>query len=149
LRVVGRILFGTNVEDAIPVIRDAFPRLSEHIRRRARNPLRLPRRWPVRNQRRAAAQRSLFPPSERAGHLAARQAPYRWFRPADARAPCPSLRVKMPDEGGTHVGQMLGVRGIVGRAGVNGRAEDSHGGVEVRGAVASLPDVVRFPASTD
>jgi cytochrome P450 len=60
LRVVGRILFGANVQDAIPVIRDAFPRLSEHIRRRARNPLRLPRRWPVPNQRRAAAaQRSL------------------------------------------------------------------------------------------
>jgi cytochrome P450 len=61
LRVVGRILFGANVDDAIPVIRDAFPRLGEHVRRRARNPLRLPRNWPTRAQRRAAAaQRSLY-----------------------------------------------------------------------------------------
>jgi cytochrome P450 len=61
LRVVGRILFGANVEDAIPTIRETFPILSEHIRRRARNPLRLPRHWPTPGQRRAShAQRSLY-----------------------------------------------------------------------------------------
>ena len=47
LRVVGRILFGANVDDAIAVVRAAFPVLSEHIRRRARNPLRPPREWPT------------------------------------------------------------------------------------------------------
>jgi cytochrome P450 len=61
LRVIGRILFGADVNDVIPVIRDAFPRLSEHVRRRARNPLRLPRQWPLPAQRRAAAaQRALY-----------------------------------------------------------------------------------------
>jgi cytochrome P450 len=61
LRVVGRILFGANVDDAIPVIRATFPILGEHIRRRARNPLRPPRHWPTPAQRRATeARRALY-----------------------------------------------------------------------------------------
>ena len=61
LRVVGRILFGANVDDAIPVIRDTLPVLTEHVRRRARNPLRLPRHWPTPTLRRAvAAQQALY-----------------------------------------------------------------------------------------
>jgi cytochrome P450 len=61
LRVVGRILFGVDVDDAIPVIRTAFPVLSEHVHRRGRNPLRLPRHWPTPALQRAAnAQRSLY-----------------------------------------------------------------------------------------
>jgi cytochrome P450 len=61
LRVVGRILFGADLDHAIPVIRATFPVLSEHIRRRARNPLRLPRHWPTPAERRAtAARRALY-----------------------------------------------------------------------------------------
>jgi cytochrome P450 len=55
LWVVGRILFGADVEEAIPVIRATFPVLNQHIYRRGRNPLRLPRSWPTPAQRRAAA----------------------------------------------------------------------------------------------
>jgi cytochrome P450 len=61
LRVVGRMLFGVDVDQAIPIIRTAFPILSEHVRRRGRTPLNLPRHWPTPAQRRAAdAQRSLY-----------------------------------------------------------------------------------------
>ncbi|HVD52659.1 MAG TPA: cytochrome P450 [Propionibacteriaceae bacterium] len=61
LRTVGRILFGADVDDAIPVIRATFPVLNEHVRRRGVTPLRLPRRWPTPVQVRAArAQRALY-----------------------------------------------------------------------------------------
>jgi cytochrome P450 len=61
LRTVGRILFGADVDDAVPVIRATFPVLNEHVRRRGINPLRLPRRWPTPAQIRAArAQRALY-----------------------------------------------------------------------------------------
>ena len=61
LRTVGRILFGADVDDAIPVIRTTFPVLNEHVRRRGVSPLRLPRRWPTPTQVRAArAQRALY-----------------------------------------------------------------------------------------
>jgi cytochrome P450 len=61
LRTVGRILFGADVEDAVPVIRTTFPVLNEHVRRRGISPLRLPRRWPTPAQVRAArAQRALY-----------------------------------------------------------------------------------------
>jgi hypothetical protein len=46
LRTVGRILFGADVNDAVPVIRATFPVLNEHIRRRGVSPMRLPQRWP-------------------------------------------------------------------------------------------------------
>jgi cytochrome P450 len=61
LRTVGRILFGADVENALPVIRATFPVLNEHIRRRGVSPTRLPRRWPTPAGVRAArAQRALY-----------------------------------------------------------------------------------------
>jgi cytochrome P450 len=60
LRVLGRTLFGADIDEAFPVIRETFPILGEHVRRRARNPLRLPRRWPTAAQRRAAEARRLL-----------------------------------------------------------------------------------------
>jgi tRNA-Thr(GGU) m(6)t(6)A37 methyltransferase TsaA len=61
LRTVGRVLFGADVDDAVPVIRDTFPVLNEHVRRRGLTPLRLPRQWPTPAQTRAAAaQRALY-----------------------------------------------------------------------------------------
>jgi len=61
LRTVGRVLFGADVEDAVPVIRATFPALNEHIRRRGMSPLRLPRRLPRPAEVRAArAQRTLY-----------------------------------------------------------------------------------------
>jgi cytochrome P450 len=61
LRTVGRILFGADVDDAIPVIRATFPVLNQHIRRRGISPMRLPQRWPTPAQVRAAsAQRALY-----------------------------------------------------------------------------------------
>jgi cytochrome P450 len=47
LRVVGRLLFGADVERAIPVVRSAFPLLGSHARRRAFAPIQLPREWPT------------------------------------------------------------------------------------------------------
>jgi cytochrome P450 len=61
LRTVGRLLFGADVEDAVPVIRATFPVLNEHIRRRGMSPLRLSRRLPTPTEVRAArAQRTLY-----------------------------------------------------------------------------------------
>jgi cytochrome P450 len=61
LRTVGRVLFGSDVEDAVPVIRATFPVLNEHIRRRGMSPLRLSRRLPTPAEARAArAQRTLY-----------------------------------------------------------------------------------------
>ena len=61
LRTVGRLLFGADVEDAVPVIRATFPVLNEHIRRRGMSPLRLSRRMPTSAELRAArAQRTLY-----------------------------------------------------------------------------------------
>jgi cytochrome P450 len=53
LRVVGRLLFGADVERAIPVVRYAFPLLGRDARRRAFAPVRLPREWPTPANRRA------------------------------------------------------------------------------------------------
>ena len=55
LRVVGRTLFGTDVERAIPVVQSVLPPLSRHIRSRGLNPLRPPRHWPTPGLRRAQA----------------------------------------------------------------------------------------------
>jgi cytochrome P450 len=61
LRTVGRILFGADVDDAVPVIRATFPVLNRHVRRRGLTPVRLPRSWPTPAQvRAAAARRSLY-----------------------------------------------------------------------------------------
>jgi cytochrome P450 len=42
LRTVGRVLFGADVTDAVPVIRATFPILNQHVRRRGISPLQLP-----------------------------------------------------------------------------------------------------------
>jgi cytochrome P450 len=61
LRTVGRVLFGADVDDAIPVVRATFPVLNTYVRRRGLSPLRLPRRWPTPGRvRAAAAQRALY-----------------------------------------------------------------------------------------
>jgi cytochrome P450 len=61
LRVVGRLLFGSDVERAVPVVAKAFPILGEYARGRAFSPARLPRGWPTPSNRRAArAQRAVY-----------------------------------------------------------------------------------------
>jgi len=61
LRTVGRVLFGADVTNAVPVIRATFPVLNQHVRRRGISPLRLPRQWPTPSQiRAAAARRALY-----------------------------------------------------------------------------------------
>jgi cytochrome P450 len=61
LRVVGQLLFGSDVERAVPVVAYAFPILGEYSRRRAFAPARIPRSWPTRSNRRALhAQRAVY-----------------------------------------------------------------------------------------
>jgi cytochrome P450 len=61
LRMVGRLLFGADVERAVPVVAYAFPVLGEHARMRAYNPLSPPRGWPTPANRRAErAQAALY-----------------------------------------------------------------------------------------
>jgi cytochrome P450 len=55
LRVVGQLLFGADVERAVPVVAYAFPVLGEHARLRSYNPLPPPRSWPLPSNRRAAS----------------------------------------------------------------------------------------------
>jgi cytochrome P450 len=57
LRTVGRVLFGADVDEAVAIVRETFPVLNRHVRRRGLTPLRLPRRWPTPAARRAAAAR--------------------------------------------------------------------------------------------
>jgi cytochrome P450 len=58
LRIVGRLLFGADVERAVPVVARVFPLLGEHARLRAYNPLRPPHDWPTPANRRAAKARA-------------------------------------------------------------------------------------------
>jgi cytochrome P450 len=61
LRIVGRLLFGADVERAVPVVTYAFPLLGEYARRRSYNPASPPHGWPTRANRQALrAQRSLY-----------------------------------------------------------------------------------------
>jgi cytochrome P450 len=61
LGVIGRVLFGSDLDRAVPVLRDAFPAVSAHILRRLRSPLYLPATWPTPANRRAArARRRLY-----------------------------------------------------------------------------------------
>ncbi|MES4901868.1 MULTISPECIES: cytochrome P450 [unclassified Streptomyces] len=61
LRVVGRVLFGSDVEQTIEVVRDSLPMLNERARARALSPVKLPRGWPTPANRRAArAQAGLY-----------------------------------------------------------------------------------------
>ena len=54
LRVVGRLLFGTDVERAVPIVAHTFPILGAYARGRAFAPVRVPRGWPTPANRRAA-----------------------------------------------------------------------------------------------
>ena len=61
LRIVGRLLFGTDVERALPTVAACFPILGEYARSRAYNPLSPPRSWPTPANRRAArAQAAMY-----------------------------------------------------------------------------------------
>jgi cytochrome P450 len=54
LRIVGGLLFGADVERAVPVVAQAFPVLGEYARLRSYSPAPLPRSWPLPANRRAA-----------------------------------------------------------------------------------------------
>lgn len=61
LAVIGRVLFGDDLDNATPVLREALPVASAHVLRRGRSPLRLPASWPTPANRRAArAQGQLY-----------------------------------------------------------------------------------------
>jgi cytochrome P450 len=61
LRVVCRILFGDDVQEAIPVVQRSFGPLGEAARRRASAPVRLPLKWPTPVNRQAVrAQQALY-----------------------------------------------------------------------------------------
>ncbi|MFJ9691010.1 cytochrome P450 [Kitasatospora sp. NPDC101183] len=61
LRAVARILFGADVEAAVPVVRDNFPALGRYMQERGFAPVRVPRSWPTPSNRRGlAAQRALY-----------------------------------------------------------------------------------------
>jgi cytochrome P450 len=47
LRVVGRVLLGSDLEAAVPVLRSMLPALSEDLRRRGFSPLPVPAGWPT------------------------------------------------------------------------------------------------------
>jgi cytochrome P450 len=61
LRAVARILFGVDVEAAVDVVERCFPVIGEYVLRRGYSPLNVPRDWPTRaNRRAAAASRELY-----------------------------------------------------------------------------------------
>jgi cytochrome P450 len=61
LTVIGRVLFGDDLDNATAALREALPVASEHVLRRGRSPLRLPASWPTPANRRAArAQGQLY-----------------------------------------------------------------------------------------
>ncbi|MDI3422646.1 cytochrome P450 [Streptomyces luteolus] len=61
LRAVTRILFGSDIDTAIDVVRRNFPVLGDSVLRRGVTPLRIPRSWPTpANRRVGAAQRELY-----------------------------------------------------------------------------------------
>ncbi|AEW95633.1 MULTISPECIES: cytochrome P450 [Streptomycetaceae] len=61
LRSVTRILFGSDIESAVDVVRRNFPVIGESVLRRGVAPLRIPRTWPTpANRRTATAQRELY-----------------------------------------------------------------------------------------
>jgi cytochrome P450 len=53
LRVIGRLVFGTDVDAAVGQVRVAFPVLNRYIHRRIVAPVRWPRSWPTPANRRA------------------------------------------------------------------------------------------------
>ncbi|MGW6915275.1 cytochrome P450 [Kitasatospora sp. NPDC054939] len=61
LRAVARILFGTDVEEAVGVVHRYFPVLGEYVRSRGFAMVRLPRTWPTPGNRRGEeARRELY-----------------------------------------------------------------------------------------
>ena len=58
LRVVGRVLLGSDLDAALPVLRTMLPALSEDLRRRGFSPLPTPSGWPTPLNRRAARHRA-------------------------------------------------------------------------------------------
>ncbi|WP_405010754.1 cytochrome P450 [Kitasatospora sp. NBC_01539] len=61
LRAVARILFGTDVEEAIGAVRHSFPVLGAYVRDRGFAPVRIPRQWPTPGNREArAAEQALY-----------------------------------------------------------------------------------------
>jgi cytochrome P450 len=73
LRVVGRAIFGDDVDDARDVLRSAFPVATQHATRRATAPFALPPSWPTpANLRAARARRALYAVVD--GLIARRQA---------------------------------------------------------------------------
>lgn len=61
MRVVGRILFGDDMEEATAILREAFPVLSEQAFRRGLAPVLIPAHWPTpANRKAAAARRRMF-----------------------------------------------------------------------------------------
>jgi cytochrome P450 len=55
LRIVGRAVFGTEVDHMLPIFKDRVPYLSQRAFQRAVNPMRIPPTWPTPGNRRAAA----------------------------------------------------------------------------------------------
>ncbi|MET9950128.1 cytochrome P450 [Streptomyces sp. NPDC006339] len=55
LRAVARILFGTDVEEAVGIVERCFPVLGAYVSSRGFAPRKLPRDWPTPGNRRAAA----------------------------------------------------------------------------------------------
>ncbi|MFD9216117.1 cytochrome P450 [Streptomyces sp. NPDC087659] len=55
LRAVARILFGTDVEAAVPVVERCFPVIGDYTLRRGYSPVNPPRNWPTPDNRRAAS----------------------------------------------------------------------------------------------
>ncbi|MGK5534187.1 cytochrome P450 [Streptomyces sp. URMC 129] len=55
LRAIARILFGTDIDAAVPAIERDLPILSDYVTRRGFSPVNVPRNWPTAANRRAAA----------------------------------------------------------------------------------------------
>ena len=61
LAVIGRVLFGEDLNTVTPALREALPVVSAHALRRSQSPLRFPASWPTPANRRAGrAQRQLY-----------------------------------------------------------------------------------------
>jgi cytochrome P450 len=57
MRVLGRLLLGSDIDGAIAEVAAAFPVINGHVRRRVLAPLRVPRDWPTPANRRATRAR--------------------------------------------------------------------------------------------
>ena len=61
LKIVCRVLFGNDIEQALPVVQRWFEPLGEAVRQRSMAPVRLPHRWPTRTNRQLTqARQELF-----------------------------------------------------------------------------------------